>query len=151
MEQLTRITGSLCISVLAMGLLYNMGHFPQTEKTVRFVIVVYIILSCINSFEKDEFDFGFTQIKDEQYSEDYTAELRVVVVEETKYEMEKILKKRLEEKNISYNHISVHILEQNGFLTTEKIVISCDNSEISKAEECIRDFITEDTVLIIGE
>ncbi len=151
MEQIAKITGVVCISVFSMGILYNLGHFPSMEKVVKFVIAIYIILTCFNAAANADIKFNLSSETINTLTEEYTADFTNIVIAETAKNAEEIIKQRLGEKNISYNHVSVHILEQNGFLAPDKIVINCDDRYITAAEECIKDFITADTEIIVGE
>ncbi|MBE6877617.1 MAG: hypothetical protein E7488_00405 [Ruminococcaceae bacterium] len=151
MEQIAKITGVVCISAFSMGVLYNIGHFPSVERGIKFVIAIYIILTCMKSAGNIDMKSEFLPVKPYLATEEYAAELNNTVVEETQRKSEEIIKQRLSEKNISYNRVSVHILEQNGLLTAEKIIVSCDDKDVAAAEECIEDFITTGTEIIIGE
>jgi len=151
MEQIAKITGVVCISVLSMGILYNLGHFPSMEKVIKFVIAIYIVLTCFKVAANADIKFDLSLEAINSLPEEYTMDFTNVVIAETAKNAEEIIKQRLDEKNISYNHVSVHILEQNGLLTTDKIIINCDDIYIAVAEECIKDFITVDTEIIIGE
>ena len=59
--------------------------------------------------------------------------------------LEKIIKIRLDEKNISYNEISVHILEQNGNLIVKEINIDCTGNSKRDIYTCVEDIITKES------
>ncbi|MBQ9844814.1 MAG: hypothetical protein IJO54_01860 [Oscillospiraceae bacterium] len=151
MEQLAKMTGVLCISVVAMEIVYNLGHFPSVERSVRFITAVYIVLTALKTFGNTQFTIMPPVWDDSSAVHEYTQQFSDTVIEETENKAEEIIRRRLQEKNISYNQVSVHILEQNGLLTAEKIVIECEDSHKAAAEDCIQDFITEETVIITGE
>ena len=46
MEHIAEITGTLCVAVVIMGILYNIGCFTATEKVIKFVISV--IIPCLS-------------------------------------------------------------------------------------------------------
>lgn len=151
MEQLSQIIVILCKTVIAMGILYNLGCFPATEKVVKFIIAVYIIYATLNTVDK-QIPVSKPYISNIEYSQyQYSEELNDIIVQETQNNIENIIKQRLTEKNISYNWVYVHILEQNNLLTADSINICCSNSDIAAAEDCIKDFITKDTQIYIGE
>lgn len=150
MEKISEICGILCFTVITMNILYSFGFFPATEKVVKFVFSIFIVLTIIKAIQSTDtivFDFSFQQENGQHYKEDFME----IVCDETEKKAEEIITKRLDEKNISYNYLSVHIMEQNDTLTADRIVIRCDNKDILSAEQCISDFVTEDTVIEIGE
>lgn len=150
MEQIAKTVGILCVSVIAADIFCNTGYFPATEKVVKFVVAIYIILTgfktVTGNYIKPEF-----KLPEYPHTYDYQSEFKDAVIAETEKITEDMIIKKLSEKNISYNHISVHILEQNDILLTDTIVVGCEDRYISAVKECIEEFITEDTKLIIGE
>ena len=150
MEQIAEITGILCVSSVVMGILYNTGCFGTTEKVIKFVISIYILVTVIDSFGRNRVDFGFDMKSQAYETYEYTHDYMEYLIAETEKELEKEIESRLSEKNISYNHISVHILEQNNNLTAGKIVADC-NADEAAVREILQDIITEDTELVTGE
>lgn len=151
MEKIADVTGILCISVFVMGLFYQIGGFEKTAKVIRFIVAICIISIVFTGF-KDFMQFPFlNDIVIEGYEYDYNDEFYNGVIYIAQEEIEKIIKSRLDEKNISYKDINVHILEQSGTVVADEITIICDNSNAEEVYENIKDILTEDTNLIIGE
>ena len=151
MEKLTNVTGAICIFIIAMGIIGKIGSFTATEKILRFLISVSILIAISESFQKTSFEFDVIIPEFSNYHNSETTVLKNEIISKTQQELEHIIKNRLDAKNISYKSVSVHILEQNGLLTAEKIIVSCDDKDVAAAEECIEDFITTGTEIIIGE
>ena len=150
MEQIAKTVGILCVSVIAADIFCNTGYFPATEKIIKFVVAVYIILTGFKTVNSIDIKPDF-KLPEYQYTYEYQSEFNYAVIAETEKITEGMIIKKLSEKNISYNHVSVHILEQNDILFTDTIVIGCEDRYVSTVKECIEEFITEDTKLIIGE
>ena len=149
MEHIAEITGTLCVAVVIMGILYNIGCFTATEKVIKFVISVFIILTVIKSADIGAIRFD-TQWKEESIMYSNSIDYKEYLISQTEKKLEDEIKNRLAEKNISYNHLSVHILEQNNLLTADRIVINC-NADMSAVKEIVKDIITEDTEIVMGE
>jgi len=151
MEKIVNSIGALCISVFIMGMLYQLGAFEKTAKTIKFVIAIYIVLTVINSFENLNFNLQNTDFTTQYYQQDINRDFQNEIIKETARELENVIKNRLEEKNIAYNSVEVHILEQNGNLTADKIFIECENIYAQDIERCISDIADETTKIIIGD
>lgn len=151
MENLARITGVVCVCVFVMGLFYQMGGFDKTSKVIRFVISISVVSTIFLNMGNLSFipDLKNTIYDNEQYK--YEENFYDIVMLNTQEELESVIKNRLLEKNISYNSVKVHILEQNGNLTAEKIVVDCDKEYADEVYLCTEDIITENTEIIIGE
>ena len=117
---------------------------------IKFVISIYILVTVIDSFGRNRVDFRFDMKIQAYETYEYTQDYMEYLIAETEKELEKEIESRLSEKNISYNHISVHILEQNNNLTAGKIVADC-NADEAAVREILQDIITEDTELVTGE
>ncbi|MBE6894091.1 MAG: hypothetical protein E7483_00575 [Ruminococcaceae bacterium] len=151
MEKIANITGVICISVFVMGLLYELGAFEKTSKAIKFVFAIYITATLFNSLGDMDINIQNTDFYNQQYQQDFNIAFQDELIRQTQEELECMIKKRLEEKNIAYNLVTVHILEQNGNLTADEIVIKCKNIYAEKAFECISDITDENTKIIIGE
>lgn len=151
MEQIAKTAGILCLLVVSMDLLCNIGSFPATQKVIRFVIAIHIVLSGFNIADNNDTQLYFSLQPEYTGSYDYKQEFEDTVIKETEKITKDMITVKLSEKNIAYNYIDVHILEQNDILFADEIVIQCDNDKSSDVKECIKEYITEDTKLIIGE
>ena len=151
METVTKAMGTVCIAVMLMGIIYELGCFKTTEKVMKFVITVYVMVTFLATVSdtKIQLDFVAEDIDGHTYSN--RQQITEQIVNSTQKELENIIRQRLEQKNICYNSVSVHILEQNGNLTADRIVVQCPQQYTSQVTECISDIITEDTQLITGE
>ena len=148
MEQLSETVGILCILIMVMGLLADIGSFPATEKIIRFITAIYIIVAFFKAFQTSDKEISINMpTQSNTYSN--SEYLKSEIISKTESELQYIIESRLEEKNISYNSVTVHILEQNSNLVAEEICIVCDDE--GAALECIEDIATKDTKIIIGE
>ena len=151
MEKIADVTGVLCISVFVMGIFYQLGGFEKTSKVIRFIVALYIISTVFTSFEYFKYvPLEYDIIVDKDIY-DYDVDFYNSVIYKTKINLEEIIKNRLDEKNISYENVSVHILEQNGAVIADKIEIDCKASDTEAVYSCIDDMLTEDTKVIIGD
>ena len=151
MEGLTAAAGVLCVSVFVVGILYEMGCFVATAKIIRFVTAIIITITVLKSFNSIDKIKIKTENYSDIYSNTYQQNLNEMIIENTRHELEKIIKRRLEEKNISYKSVEVHILEQNGNVTVDTIYIDCDKKAQTAVRQCIQDILAEDAKLVIGE
>ena len=151
MEGLTAAAGVLCVSVFVVGILYEMGCFVATAKIIRFVTAIIITITVLKSFNSIDKIKIKTENYSDIYSNAYQQNLNEMIIENTRHELEKIIKSRLEEKNISYKSVEVHILEQNGNVTVDTIYIDCDKKAQTAVKQCIQDILAEDAKLVIGE
>ena len=151
MAQISKVAGMLCILIFAMGILYQLGHFEKTAKVIRFIIAIYILLALLKSFNgaKGELMVLTEEINIQQHN--YQDELKNEIVKQTQQQLEIVIKNRLDEKNIAYNEVSVHILEQNGTVEIKRIKIVCQNDCKNTVENCIQDLLTDNTKIVIGE
>lgn len=151
MEKIADVTGVLCISVFVMGIFYQLGGFEKTSKVIRFIVALYIISTVFTSFEYFKYvPLEYDIIVDKDIY-DYDVDFYNSVIYKTKINLEEIIKNRLDEKNISYENVSVHILEQNGAVIADEIEIDCKASDTEAVYSCIDDMLTEDTKVIIGD
>ena len=151
MEKIADVTGVLCISVFVMGIFYQLGGFEKTSKVIRFIVALYIISTVFTSFEY----FKYVPLEYDIFVDkdiyDYDVDFYNSVIYKTKINLEEIIKNRLDEKNISYENVSVHILEQNGAVIADEIEIDCKAGDTEAVYSCIDDMLTEDTKVIIGD
>ena len=151
MEKIADVIGVLCISVFVMGIFYQLGGFEKTSKVIRFIVALYIISTVFTSFEYFKYvPLEYDIIVDKDIY-DYDVDFYNRVIYKTKINLEEIIKNRLDEKNISYENVSVHILEQNGAVIADEIEIDCKASDTEAVYSCIDDMLTEDTKVIIGD
>lgn len=151
MEKITSMVGTLCICIFVTGILYNIGCFKVTEKTIKFVISIYILVITFKAAMDIKLDFSMNSINDISMEYQNTEDAKDIIIEQTQLDIENIIKNRLDEKNISYNSISVHILEQSNNITIDKIDIQCKPEYKKEVQNCIKDLLTENTVVVIGE
>ena len=151
MEQLARITGIMCLLIITVEIIKEIGSFKSTEKVIKLIIAIYVDAAFFKISENSHIDLQFTLGNDKIGDTYNTEQLKSAVMEETRIRLESLIKSRLDEKNISYDLLSVHILEQNGNVIIDKIVIDCEDVYKSALEECLYDLISEDTQIVTGE
>ena len=151
MEQLSKNIGMICVIIVVAGIVFELGKFKSTEKSIRFIIVVYIVVTVFKTFGASEWNIDYESYKADTHYAENSYIFKDTVIFTAQQELEEIIKNRLNEKNISYNSVSVHILEQNGIAKTDKIYVQCDDDLKDDVFECIEDIIGEDTEIIIGE
>lgn len=151
MEQIYNAVGVLCLTSVAAGLLHNMGSFASTEKLIRFVCVMCITVTMFSASDIAEFEFDGLIYSQQTDDKENIYNLKEIIITETEYETGELIKNRLDEKNIGYDYVFVHILEQSGEIVPVKIEIGCADADTVSIKECIKDLTTEQTVLIIGE
>ncbi len=151
MAGIAKTVGVLCISVVAMRILYDLGNFKATEKTLKFVISLYIIATVFNSLKTTKLEFDIDVGSENQTYYHNSEVIKNEIISQTEKELTELIKKRMSEKNISYNSISLHILEQNGSIVVDRIYIECSPYDKTSVMECIKDLTNEDTEIVIGE
>lgn len=119
MDTVFKFTGSLCTTVYILGLLFNLTDISYTQKTIRLTIAVYIIVNILMPLKNLELNFDFTDsISDstiEISAEDY-------VISQAEKNMKQSIISQLNDKNISYSDISVHINKQSNSVYIDNIV-----------------------------
>lgn len=151
MEQVTKTIGMVCIIIMATGILNDIGSFPVSEKVIKFVTALCIIAAFFKSVGGTKLEMEFDYNNDDTLYVQNEEYLKSAVLNRTAEELEQLVKKRLGEKNISYNSVSVHILEQNSSVMIEKIQISCDPEFEAEVRLCLEDITSEGTEILIGE
>jgi len=151
MEQLQHMTGVMCILIMIVGIIKEVGSFSSTEKLIKLVASVYIIVAFFKVINNSQLELSFNIDNKENLQIYNTEQLKSDVMREAEIRLEQIVKNRLDEKNISYNSLSVHILEQNSNVVIEKIVIDCDSIYLNAVEECLYDLTSGNTKIITGE
>ena len=151
MQQIISVIGSVCILIMVTGILADLGSFPVMEKVIRFIIVIFLIVCIFKSFETTQINIETDNFETKFVYEQNLDYLKEKIISETEKETQELIKNRLEQKNISYNWLSLHILEQNGNLIVKEIVIDCSESEKNEVYDCIKDVISNETEIKIGE
>ena len=151
MEEITNLMGSICISIIAIGIISKLGAFDATEKMLRFVAAISILLTLYESFDITSLNIDFKYPESDVYYIENTSALKNEIINKTKTDLEQMIKERLDEKNISYNSVSLHILEQNGSITVDKIFIDCSGNVKTAVTDCLKDIISEETEILMGE
>ena len=145
------MAGVMCILIMIVGIIKEVGTFSSTEKLIKLVAAVYIIVAFFKVINNSQLELSFSIDNKENLQIYNTEQLKSDVMRETEMILEQIVKNRLDEKNISYNSLSVHILEQNSNVVIEKIVIDCDSIYLNAVEECLYDLTSGNTKIITGE
>ena len=151
MEQIAKSVGMLCVLVFILGILFQLGCFEKTAKVIKFVIAVYIVVAIVKSVDGAKMDTNFIYDKNVAEHYDYQENFETAVLQQLRQNIEETVKGRLNEKNISYNDVSVHILEQNGNLEIEQIEVECKTEDKSAVYNCLQDLLSENTKIIVGE
>ena len=119
MDTVLKFTGSLCTTVYILGLLFNLTDISYTQKTIRLTIAVYIIVNILMPLKNLELNFDFTDS-----ISDFTIEISAedYVISQAERNMKQSIISQLNDKNISYSDISVHINKQSNSVYIDNIV-----------------------------
>lgn len=153
MEWISTLIGTLCISSFIMGILINFGKFESTQKVIRFVVSLFIVVTIFKPYSENDFsfDFDFSDISIEN-PDISSSIINNMVIEKTKENLIELVKNRLKQKNISYIDLNVHILDQDGNLIIDKItIIGCDETQKEEINSCLSDLISRETKIVLGE
>ncbi|MEG3029526.1 MAG: hypothetical protein RR827_03930 [Oscillospiraceae bacterium] len=153
MESIAKFIGILCMASFIMSILMNFGKFEATEKIIRFVISIFIIVTIFKPYSfGDTFNsFEFAPISWEKPLIDQS-KVNDLVIEKTKENLAELVKIRLSQKNISYISLNLHILNQDGSLSIDQIeIMGCDESQKVEIKSCLEDIITENTEIVLGD
>ena len=151
MESAALKIGSICMLIFLVGILYEFGGFEKSKKAIKFVIALYITVAMIKSVQNVQLKINLPEDLDTSVDSEYVYDFKREVIARTQDNIEKKKKKRLDEKKLSYNQVSVHILEQNGNLTASEIIIKSEGSGKDLIYECISDIADDETKIYIGE
>ncbi|MBQ8603328.1 MAG: hypothetical protein IJ410_00595 [Oscillospiraceae bacterium] len=144
MNNFFRIAGVLCLCGYVTGILTYFIPINQTEKSVRLVIILYIISVAFNQ-ELNLPSFSGIDFPDETQ---ISAEADSYVIEMAEENLENTVKERLSEKNISYTELDVHINKQTDKLFIDKIYIyGADNINIEKAKSALSDILSQESII----
>ncbi|MEG1778962.1 MAG: hypothetical protein RR162_05630 [Oscillospiraceae bacterium] len=153
MEVIARLIGTLCMASFIMSILMNFGKFEATEKVIRFVISIFIIVTIFKPYSIDNVlpSFDFTELTIEKQVVDQEA-VNNLVIEKTRENLTELVKMRLRQKNISYIALELHILNQDGNLSIDKITLTgCKETQREKINRCLEDLIDNETKVILGD
>lgn len=151
MESAALKIGSICMLIFLVGILYEFGGFEKSKKAIKFVIALYITVAMIKSVQNVQLKINLPEDLDTSVDSEYVYDFKREVIARTQDNIEILIKKRLDEKKLSYNQVSVHILEQNGNLTASEIIIKSEGSGKDLIYECISDIADDETKIYIGE
>lgn len=151
MESAALKIGSVCMLIFLVGILYEFGGFEKSKKAIKFVIALYITVAMIKSVQNVQLKINLPEDLDTSVDSEYVYDFKREVIARTQDNIEILIKKRLDEKKLSYNQVSVHILEQNGNLTASEIIIESESSSKDLIYECISDIADDETKIYIGE
>lgn len=151
MESAALKIGSVCMLIFLVGILYEFGGFEKSKKAIKFVIALYITVAMIKSVQNVQLKINLPEDLDTSVDSEYVYDFKREVIARTQDNIEILIKKRLDEKKLSYNQVSVHILEQNGNLTASEIIIKSEGSSKDLIYECISDIADDETKIYIGE
>lgn len=129
MKSIAQAVGVLCISGYIMGLLMNMVQITYTQKVVRMVVAMFIIITIfkpVRELEPDSFDaIAYSH----NIAYDTGQEAVQNIVSSAALQIQDIIKKRLDDKKIGYEAVGVHIYEQEGALSIGEVEISGAETE----------------------
>jgi len=151
MEKIASTTGILCIAVFIMGIFYQLGGFEKTSGIIKFIMALCVLATMLKNVKGFETDIDYSQIYNNSFENIYTEEFSNEILSETEQELEQIIKKRLDEKNISYNQISVHILEQNGVVSVDEISVEGTDADEKDILYLITDMTGPETIVKTGD
>ena len=111
--------GKFCILVYLLGMLLSVTGSPLTQKSLRLLLVLYIIAVILNSFRTTswQIDMSLNKITE---GENFTSSDYIIPA--VQQEIEDAIKNQLDEKNISYKDVNVHIIEQKEYIKIDEIV-----------------------------
>lgn len=150
MDRIAHTTGLLCMTVFVMGILYEFCSFEKTAKAVKYIICLCILVSVFKTVSNVNLNIHlpYTYLYDNKtYTEYFIGD----VITQTQKELETLISERLKEQNISYNQLSLHILEENGVLKVDEITVRCNPDSKQVVYDCIKDIISQDTIVNILE
>ena len=59
MEQLQHMTGVMCILIMIVGIIKEVGSFSSTEKLIKLVAAVYIIVAFFKVINNSQLELSF--------------------------------------------------------------------------------------------
>lgn len=150
MKSITQAIGVLCISGYIMGLLMNMVQITYTQKVVRMVVAMFIIITIFKPVR----ELAPNSLDAIAYGQNITVETGQNALENivtsAQTQIESTIKLRLDEKKIGYDNISVHIYEQEAGLTVSKIEVFGAEESLQADIVNILSDIAQKEVIIFG-
>ncbi len=144
METIIKSVGMLCTTAYLTGILTNFIPMDYTAKAVRLAVAVYILSSLLIPAVALDYEYGLSDV----IVEDYTEKAREYITRQTELQLENNISKQLDEKNIAYNSVNVHIHKQNERLEIEKIYI---DGVPSRQHSAVYSLLEYGNILNIGE
>lgn len=149
MESIFKVIGTLCITAYIVGLVSNMTEVNDTGKAVRLVCVLVILSSFLTKGEIEEITYN--NIFETYSNVDIQMSTVEYIMESVKENIENEIKKELDEKNICYTDVFVHIYKQSNKFKIEKIIIYGVNSREKQYASEIINNIAENENIIYGD
>ncbi len=151
MDNIYSYIGNLCLVIYIIALLFDLIKIKETNKILQTVLGLVLILNIFYPLNKIDTQSVFNSL--EFYSitvnEEENTEL---IIENAKLLIENDIKKTLEEKNISYNDVSLHIHKENGsFLIKEINIYGSDEERKEEILKLLSDIVNEDVIFFRGE
>ncbi len=151
MQDIYNNIGSLCLAIYIIGLLFNLIKIKHTYKIMQTVLGLILILNILSPFQKfdlnlaiETFDFENIEI-DNNENIDFIIENAALII---KNDIENILN----EKNISYKDVSVHIHKENeSFYIKEISIYGSEENKNKQIIELLEEIASEECIIFRGE
>ena len=152
MKNITQWVGVLCISCYVMGLLLNLVQLSHTQKVTRLLVAMFIIITIFRPFSQKDF---FSLDGYEYTSQDYNISVALnavdTIIKQAQKNLEQTIKSQLDQQNLCYENIFVHIYEENGSLNINSVeiqgVLDEEKNAIYKA---LSNIVAQDKIILGG-
>ena len=144
MNGLLKAAGVLCLCGYITGIVTNLIPLNQMEKSVRLVTVLYII-SVVFSQKIEYSKFLYVDLNDR---ETISQSADTYVIEMAEAELENNIAEILNEKNIAYSEVSVHINKQTDKIQIDKVYIyGSDSDNYRNAKAVLSDILPQECIV----
>ncbi len=148
MESVIKTIGTLCIIAFTLGVMTNLIPTAKTEKAIKTVFTIYLLFFVISLFTDTNFDIIADNITD---NTDITIQSEDYILDKAKSNIEENIKEILQQKNIAYKDVRLHINKQTDNISVGSIEISgTDINQHSIIYNLLSD-IAEKENIILGE
>ncbi|MBR5520794.1 MAG: hypothetical protein IKU54_02250 [Oscillospiraceae bacterium] len=144
MDNILKTVGILCLCGYITGIFTDIIPMGKNEKSVRLVIVLYLIITIFDSdINFPGIDFGYEKniIPNSPYEESY-------VIDKAKEKIEAQIIERLNQESICYSNIELHINKsEDGFYIDQLYLWGVDSEKLNYAKGILGDIIPAESIV----
>ncbi len=151
MKSVYSYIGSICLLIYIIGILFNLIKIKHTNKIMQTVLGLVLLLNIISPIYNQEFYIDINSLEVQSMQID-KGENEEYIIENAKLILENEIKEELNQKNIAYNDVTVHIHKENeNFLIKEISINGSEEAEKETVIDILSEYTNKECIIFRGE